>query len=646
LLKKVLFGLLIVSLLLTSPMIYERVKTESANNTYEVMVPYTDIEILKSEDVSAKEIYSSLKEAKVHSITFEPETISSLSTQGVVAVLRKKDIRNYFALSGSSNMVDLPKKDGVFVKYLKDEDHKSEPYLKQTFEDKISEMNINGQKFFFIEGVVEEEKALTKMEEKSLGYFNQDKYDEIVSNGFQVVPRIENNYSSTDKDGHASNEMMMKQLLRFPKNEVDKILFIGKEVVGYEGTKDGKMVEYAKQLKANDYDVITIEGYAQKGVQTFAKEMNNDVERLYSENRTSENAASERLSRAVKERNIRTLLVKVEREDDTTAEEEFKNLTKEINEFHAEAPGYFKTGEAQPFNDMKDYKLLQIFAFLGGSVYLALAAASVHKRLALLALVSGLAISAGYLLLGIGVLLKGFALLVAVAGPIWAVLRARNVTSMKNIILNYIFAALIIFAGAWLLSSILYGDAYLYKLEEFRGIKVLLALPILVTAVVLGLRINKAANLQKYVGILSSPVRYWHVLLLGVVAVIGAYYLARSGNEGTASALELTLRSKLEQLMFVRPRTKEFLIGFPFFVFGLYLFRRYAGIASAFLVVGAIGFASMMNTFTHLHIPFLLSVLRSVYALVIGLVIGLVMIAVYKSIKEKLYPYVRERWIQ
>ncbi|MFD1358978.1 DUF5693 family protein [Fictibacillus halophilus] len=644
--KKVLFGLLIVSLLLTSPMIYERIKTESANNTYEVMVPYTDLEILKSEDVSTEEIYKGLKEAKVHSVTFEPETLNSLNTQGVVAILRKQDIRNYFALSGSSNMVDLPKKDGIFIKYLNGEGHKSEPYLKQTFEDEISEMNINGQKFYFIEGIVDKDEAVTDMEEKSLGYFNQDKYNEIVSNGFQVVPRIENNYSSTDKNGHASNDMMMKQLLKFPKNEVDKVLFIGKEVVGYEGTKDGKMVEYANQLKANDYDVIAIEGYPQKGMQTFAKEMNDDVERLYSENRTGENAASERLLRAVKERNIRTLLVKVEREDDTTADDEFKNLIKEINEFHAEAPGYFKTGEAQPFKDMKDYKLLQLFAFLGGSVFLALAAASIHKKLALLALIGGLAISAGYLLLGVSMLLKGFSLLVAVAAPIWAVLRAKNVSNIKGIIKNYVLAALIVFAGAWLVSTLLYGDAYLYKLEEFRGIKVLLALPILVTAVVLGLRINKAASLQKYGEILSSPVRYWHVLLLGVVAIIGAYYLSRSGNAGTASALELTFRSKLEELMFVRPRTKEFLIGFPFFVFGLYLFRKYAGIASAFLVVGAIGFASMMNTFTHLHIPLLLSVLRSVYALVIGLVIGLIMIAVYKAIKDKLYPYVRERWIQ
>jgi Family of unknown function (DUF5693) len=624
-------------------MIYERVQTESANNTYEVMVPYTDLEVLKSEDVSESDIYEGLKKAKVHSITLEPENISSLETQGVVAVLKKSDIQNYFALTNNLDTVKLPTNDGIFVSYLK-QDHKSEPYLQRAFKDNISTLTANGQKFYFIEGKNTED---VKIEDKSLGYFDTDTYDEIVSNGFQVVPRIKNDFSTSEKeDGHFNNDTMVKQLLKFPKNEVDKVLFIGKEVVGYDGTGKEKIVKYARQLKANDYDIVTIEGTVQKGMQTFAKEMDYDAERLYSENRTSENAASERLSRAVKERNIRTLLVKIEKLDDKSADAEFKQMINEIQDFHAEVPGYFKTGEAQPFKDMKDYKLLQLFAFLGGSVYIALAARSVHKKLTMLALIGGLAITAGYLLLGIGMLLKGFALLVAVAGPIWAVLRVRHVENINKIVLNYIVSAGIVFMGAWFVVSLLYGDPYLYKLEEFRGIKVLLALPILVIALVLGLQINHASSLKRFISYINSPVRYWHVLLLGIVAIIGAYYLSRSGNAGTATALELTLRSKLEQLMFVRPRTKEFLIGFPFFVFGLYLFRRYAGIASAFLVVGVIGFASMMNTFTHLHIPLMLSVLRSVYGLVIGLVIGLVMIAVYKAIKEKLYPYVRERWIQ
>ncbi|MCM3718484.1 DUF5693 family protein [Fictibacillus phosphorivorans] len=641
--KKVLFGLLIVSLLFTSPMIYERIKTESSNNTYEVMVPYTDLAILKSEDVPADEIYKGLKEADVHSITLEPENIRSLETQGVVAVLSKSDIQNYFALTNNLNTSKLPTNEGIFVSFLK-ENHKSEEYLKRAFQDKITTITANGQKFYFIEGKTNDD---PKIEDKSLGYFNTEAYEEIVSNGFQVVPRIKNDFSSDEKeDGHSNNETMVKQLLKFPKNEVDKVLFIGKEVVGYDGKGREKLSKYAKQLKANDYDVVVIEGTEQKGMQTFAKEMNYDVERLYSETRTSEDAASERLARAVKERNIRTFLVKVQKLDDKSAEDEFKQMINEIQDFHAEAPGYFKTGEAQPFKDMKDYKWLQLFAFLGGSVYLALAAASVHKKLTMLALVGGLVLSAGYLLLGVGMLLKGLALLVATAGPIWAVLSVRQAKNIDKIVWNFVMAALIVFAGAWLVVCLLYGDAYLYKLEEFRGIKVLLALPILVTAIVLGLQVNQATSLKKFMSYLNTPVRYWHVVVLGVVAVIGAYYLSRSGNTGTASALELTFRSKLEEIMFVRPRTKEFLIGFPFFVFGLYLFRRYAGIASVFLVVGAIGFASMMNTFTHLHIPLMLSVLRSLYALVIGLMIGLVMIAVYKALKEKLYPYVRERWIQ
>jgi hypothetical protein len=645
-LKKVLFGLLIVSLLLTSPLLFERVQTELTNNTYEVMVPNADLDVLKSEDVSKSDIYKGLRDAKVRSITLEPETLNSLKTQGTVAILSKNDIRNFYSLSNSANMVDLPKKDGIFVKYLND-DHKSEPYLKQTFKDKISTINVNGKDLYFIEGLVKKDEE-SDMEKQSLGYFDEDTYQEIVSNGFKVVPRIENSEISTDEEEnkHANNDRMVKQLLKFPKNEVEKVLFIGKEVVGYDGKGTDEMVKYAKELKANGYDVMTIEGTNQKGMQTFAKTMDYDVERLYSEPRTGENAASERLSRAVKERNIRTFLIKVEQMPDKTAEAEFKQMLNEIHDFHAEAPAYFHTGKAKPFHDMKDYKLLQIFAFLGGSIYLALAAASVHKKLAPLALVGGLILSAAYLILGTGLLLKGLALLVATAGPIWAILRIHNETKIRSVIMNYLIAAGIIFTGAWFVVSLLYGDPYLYKLEEFRGIKILLGLPVLVTALILGMRINHTGSIRKFGELLSSPVRYWHILMLGVVAVIGAYYLSRSGNSGTASGLELLLRGKLENLMFVRPRTKEFLIGFPFFVFGVYLYRKHTGIASVFLVIGAIGFASMMNTFTHLHIPLMLSVLRSVYGLVLGLVIGLIMIAVYKVLKEKLYPYVRERWIQ
>jgi hypothetical protein len=641
-LKKVLFGLLIVSLLLTSPMIYERVQTESANNTYEVMVPYTDLAELKREDISEPKIYEGLKEAQVHAITLEPENLRSLETQGVVAVLKKSDMQNYFALTNNLNSVKIPTNDGIFVSYLK-EGHKSEPHLQRAFKDKISSFTANGQKFYFIEGKSSDD---PKIEDKSLGYFNTDAYQEIVSNGFQVVPRISNEYSSVEKEGHSHNDQLVRQLLKFPKNEVDKVLFIGKEVVGYDGTGKDKMIQYAKQLKANDYDVITIEGTEQKGIQTFAKAMDYDVERLYSHKDTRFDETSEKLARGLKERNIRTFLVKVDREEDKTAEDALNQLTKEIKEFHDESPGYFSIGEAQPFKDMKEFKFLQLFAFLGGSIYMAFAAASVHKKLTLLALIGGLVISAAYLFSGISMLLKGFALLVAVAGPIWAVLRVRHVKNLNKLVLNYFISAAIVFMGAWFISTLLYGDPYLYKLEEFRGIKVLLALPILVTVIVFALQINHASSLRKFVGYINSPIRYSHVIIFGIVAVIGAYYLSRSGNQGTATTLELVFRSKLEQLMFVRPRTKEFLIGFPFFVFGLYLFRRYAGIASAFLVIGVIGFASMMNTFTHLHIPLMLSVLRSVYGLIIGLVIGLVMIAVYKAIKDKLYPYVRERWIQ
>jgi len=51
---------------------------------------------------------------------------------------------------------------------------------------------------------------------------------------------------------------------------------------------------------------------------------------------------------------------------------------------------------------------------------------------------------------------------------------------------------------------------------------------------------------------------------------------------------------------------------------------------SILLVPGVIGFLSIVNTFTHLHIPVAVSVLRTCYSVVLGFVIGLVFILIFK----------------
>ena len=101
--------------------------------------------------------------------------------------------------------------------------------------------------------------------------------------------------------------------------------------------------------------------------------------------------------------------------------------------------------------------------------------------------------------------------------------------------------------------------------------------------------------------ILNKEVRYWHLVVFVVIAAVGVFYITRTGNSGTASATELAIRQWLEDTLYIRPRTKEFLIGFPIFVTALYAMSINRKLGSILLIPGVIGFLSIMNTFTHTH---------------------------------------------
>jgi hypothetical protein len=96
--------------------------------------------------------------------------------------------------------------------------------------------------------------------------------------------------------------------------------------------------------------------------------------------------------------------------------------------------------------------------------------------------------------------------------------------------------------------------------------------------------------------------------------------------------------------MFVRPRTKEFLIGHPLLIVGIgmmSLFRvgvrspgleveepaqdkgqALTGWAALAMMIGSMGQTDIVNTLCHLHIPVMLSVARIGIGALLGCIIG------------------------
>jgi len=105
-------------------------------------------------------------------------------------------------------------------------------------------------------------------------------------------------------------------------------------------------------------------------------------------------------------------------------------------------------------------------------------------------------------------------------------------------------------------------------------------------------------------------------------------YLARSGNFVlTVPVFEVYFRNFLEALFFIRPRTKEFIIGYPFlYLAAVALLRGRPGWLWILAALGVIAPVSILNTFSHIHTPLVISMVRTVNGLVLGVAIGLVLV--------------------
>ncbi len=188
--------------------------------------------------------------------------------------------------------------------------------------------------------------------------------------------------------------------------------------------------------------------------------------------------------------------------------------------------------------------------------------------------------------------------------------------------------------GGLFVAGLLSQAAFMIEVRQFIGTKLLLVAPPLV---LLGLYAFTApfGLRRRPAEVVTEPLRVWHftaILLLGAAAVI---LLMRSGNQPDigVSGFEAHLRSVLAALVGARPRFKEFLIGFPVLVLLPALsapHRRAAG--WAIVLAAGVGLSDVLDTFSHIHTPLAVTILREINGLVFGLVLGIIAQRLYRTI--------------
>ena len=201
-------------------------------------------------------------------------------------------------------------------------------------------------------------------------------------------------------------------------------------------------------------------------------------------------------------------------------------------------------------------------------------------------------------------------------------------------------------AGALMLASMLSGIEYYVNNLIFRGIKLSLFFPVLFSVVAyyfMFLKNNEKTILQEIVTVANAKISVYGLVIFGVFALAGAVYIIRSGNVNEISSLESWMRHTITEIFAARPRTKEFLIGYPCLALFVYYIKNtdvkvvsfIAGVGSSILA------ASATNTFCHVFTDLTTIYMRVVNGLVIGLIVCAV-VSVANIIIVKICKYLRK----
>ena len=202
-------------------------------------------------------------------------------------------------------------------------------------------------------------------------------------------------------------------------------------------------------------------------------------------------------------------------------------------------------------------------------------------------------------------------------------------------------ATAVALAGALVVIGLVSTPLLMEEIDRFAGVKAVIVLPPLIAFALFVYTRRFGNEPPSALGSALAPVRVYQLAILCFLGAAAYIYISRSGNTSdvSPSAFELALRSNLTSVLGVRPRFKEFAIGFPLMMLLPTLRPEHKRIAGWLFAIGiAIGTSDIVDTFSHLHTPLLVSLLRIVNGAVLGIIIGIVFIAVYRAVVARVRP--------
>lgn len=644
--KLVIFVVLFAMVL---PAFCTRINTEKKNNDVVIALDYNNAEmVLSNEELDV--IVKDAKKSGVGSMLVAEETLNSLASSGYVTTIKYNVLCHKYDDESEAIIKQISNDDKIhndsYIIITKREECKE--YLKKWIPAKYSqkeykkvETELGADVYVLYEGVGQAWQVAVGFDENKIKYISENGITPALSMSVKSyentayvdeIAKLCEKYDlkfinlKNDNKSIESDKNAQKNIDAFCKVIKEYGLFLvlsekpdqlsNQNPIGYK-----KLIEAAEGRILRGYDAIDFN--------------NTETQATVSEKYYTQ------IVNSVIDRNIRFVVVK-QLVNGTDSLEEKSLKTNEVIERTIKklnSMGYDTSGYQTVYDYEVNRKPVSMAALLMmilmGLMMLEWFAGKALVKMRITAII-GAVLAAAFTFVAPDGILNLYPTLFAVIAPCFAVTAVMvYVKTMKEKLGNIMFiaSAIAVGLGVMLLNSVvqtalLSGLDYYLNILTFKGIKLSLMTPILFSAVAYGIifsdnprELISRKNIKK---ILVSEIKVYWLLIIGAALLVVITYIRRSGNVESISPIEALMRNTITEFMEARPRTKEFLVGWPAFVLFLYYMKNTKCIALQWILatVSGILFASVMNSFCHVFTGAGIIYMRVVNGVIIGAIVS------------------------
>ena len=685
--KKVLIIVLCLSIVSAILISIIRWRVEAGNRRVEMACDYSELTQLCLQwgyDIDA--FLLELKETGINSIAIEEETLERLSSEGRLTLITGEEVKKsqYLAPVQSIFLKDLIKQDIEKYTFIVTSDFGLGEKIERMLVEKLGRKKVNRTERNWHERPVMV-LSLYGMDEREISQlgigFSTEKIEGIANYGLGAILLLTNS--------PVISEVSIQALFSTVTDwrNISAVIFSGDSILGYPDFLDS----VRRELDIEGVKLGIVEFLNQDGLGEVTKNLYQKIVRVHSISPEEIVAIKQgggievsrlitRFRRAVKERNVRLLYIRLPFISGSSENLQIQSNLDYIRGIKAAILGSnFKIGFSQPFTPLPaSLNLLRLPIFLIVLI-LPLWLISFHRSVSLSFYYFYLFASLALILFfwQEKLFIQTVALIAALSFPLLAltfglllpessILRTHKQGNILRAVLFFLKVTITTIFGGLLIACLLSRLDFMLKVHQFRGVKVSFILPLIMGLFLLsGWReqsLKEKGLIRFYVGrvseFLSRKVEFRHLLILSILVLAGIVLLLRSGNYPGPFLWEIESRAReiLEKLLIVRPRIKEFFIGHPLMVLGIYLYLKggsrnlqvaqfgkeenlglKAGSWQSFVILGLIGQVSIINNFCHAHTPLVISLARTINGIWLGIIVGVLLVSIVgRSTRERL----------